>query len=168
MLGKMSGMKSIRRNLRTEDEAYERSLDQNEDYINGPYTRPKRNEDDMDIMVAHGDVHIYEPASRQREEKRESVTAKTPALPVVQPPASPAPAPASPSSPSEASLIPDWVKTAGLLGAGLGTGAGLAALFMPSAPRPTSTTIVQPIDPHENPHFKFLPPERYTPNQEGR
>jgi hypothetical protein len=63
-LGLMNGVKSIARNLRTEDRAVEQDLDIHQRGLFGNSLEHKGSTDDMEIMAAR-DVHVYDQSKRQ-------------------------------------------------------------------------------------------------------
>lgn len=81
-IGRMLGMKSLQRNLKTEDESlrkdYEKGLGESLGVKGG-------DGEDMDIMVAHGDVHIYERPKEKSAPAPEPPAPATATATVTQP-----------------------------------------------------------------------------------
>lgn len=125
-LARLIGVNSVRRNLRTEDDAVRRDYDRSQGVPDGP----KREEDDMEIVVAHGDVHVWE--------KQKGAT------PAPAPTPEQRPAPLAVSSPISVGLS-SLAKTAIGAAIGLGTlGTGVSAYSMLT--NRGSTVIEQPAD----------------------
>lgn len=122
-LGRMAATKSLHRNLKTEDAAVRRDYEQGMgiDSGNGPLV-PAGDGEDMDIMVAHGDVHIYERPKEPKQEAAAVAVASSPPLPQVLP------------SPVSQSKLPAMLTAAALLGGGTLGGAGLASLLLDRSP----------------------------------
>ena len=131
-LGRMAGVKSLARNLRTEDEAYEKEL----------LGRQPQRREEMEIMAA-GPVTInnYGPPPEAKAPPASSPAAASPAAPVASP----------------AAEQPGMLKKAGLaavkygLPLVLGAG-GLAAYNAATKPVPAVTADPTPLD--------LLPPDQ--------
>ncbi len=127
LLGRMAATKSIRRNLEWEDDLARRSAEAGERELHGDNwqeAEARKDSDDMDIMVAHGDVHINSPK---------------PAPPAAAKPDQPQPQPPPTTTPPAAGM--SKLALAGLLAGAVGLGSipGLAAAWL-LRPRPQDQT----------------------------
>ena len=136
-LGRMLGVRSIARNLKTEDDAIARDMLNQETALGDCQPRPPASEQPMDLMAAR-DIHI---TLAPKEAPKQEVNTAKPAEPTAPVPA-PTPA-APPATSSGLSTLAKAGIAAAILGSG-GIGASIPFLLNLVKAPVQNTTVLDP------------------------